>query len=439
MLRVEVSYPILDAHLEAAIGKDRLANIRIVPAARSPTPGLVRSEQDVASVRQAVREALAALASARPNADSIHLFVAAPVSVCIAIGQELRLRNSRDVQTYRYRSGSSDRALAPALLLTSGDVSEPAKALTEADIALARQLRTVWQTALDEVRQHASDVAPSDGRPWYSSLRRADWLTAAAPFSTLKPMADLVSAADHVPATAITEEFEFDKAKRAWRFSDELILAMFEAAGKNERQLREHARLFFWHEYVHDWQGLTASTSIEVGRLPNCLERVDYMADVYAICHQIDFLERQGLGSTIGDALVAQIDIALRSFWAFEPAGPMADTQERRLRRYLNWYWQRVRILESRDPTAALSILAHQPCIEISGLRHRVAGGRIFVVLRDPGGFGRLHVGVVLDDGRLRRFGSGVDLNIEELLTAFSQHDHESIGRFFSSLAEHVK
>jgi len=80
-----------------------------------------------------------------------------------------------------------------------------------------------------------------------------------------------------------------------------------------------------------------------------------------------------------------------------------------------------------------------QPCIEISGLRRRLAGERIFVVLRDPGGFGRLHLGVVSEDGRLHRFGSSVDLNIEELLIAFSQHDHEAIGRFFNALVEHAR
>jgi hypothetical protein len=447
VLRVEISYPVLDADIEAAIGKERLSNIQIVPAGRSPAPGLIRSEQDVASVRLAVREALAALASARPNADTIHLFVAAPVSVCVAIGQELRLRNGKDVQTYRYRSGAGDRALTPALLLTSGDIREAPRQLSSEEVRHAQQLRSVWQTALEEVRRRAQQIAPSDAQsqPWYETLEPADDLRAAAPFSNLRPMAELIKDADHVSSTAFPEEFEFDKDARAWQLSDELILAMFDAAGRDESRLQEHARLFFWHEYVHDWQGLTAYTSIDVGRLPNCLERVDYMADVYAMCHQVDFLARKRPAAphadsfSFRDALLAQIDVALRSFWAFEPPAPMADTQERRLRRYLNWYWQRVRVRDSRDLRSALDTLAQQPCIEISGLRRRLAGERIFVVLRDPGGFGRLHIGVVAEDGRFDRFGSSVDLSIEELLTAFSQHDHEAIGRFFNALVEHVK
>jgi hypothetical protein len=447
VLRVEISYPILDVDIEVAIGKERLSNIRIVPEGRSPAPGLVRSEQDVAAIRLAVRESIAALAAARPNADVIHLFVAAPVSVCFAIGQELRLRNGKDVQTYRYRSVSGDRALTPALLLSSGDVREAPKRLSSEETQSAQQLRSVWQAALEEVRQHAQLVKPSDSRSdrWYQALQPADALLTAVPFPGLKPMIDLIENRDHVSPIAAREEFEFNKDERAWHFSDELILAMFDAAGRDETRLRQHARLFYWHEYVHDGQGLTAYTSIQVGRLPNCLERVDYMADVYAICHQVDFLTRVRSVTSVQDddgfldAFIAQIDVALRSFWAFEPPAPVTETQERRLRRYLNWYWQRVRMRDANHLHSALSILAQPPCIEISGLRRRLSRERIFVVLRDPGGFDSLHIGVLLEDGRLRRFGNSADLSIEGLLRAFSQHDHEAIGRFFNALAEHVK
>src|ERR1017187_6628938 len=78
VLRVELTYPILDTDIDAAIGVDRLADIRIGPADGAPAPGLVRAHEDVMRVRQAVRDALAALATSRPNIDVIHLFIAAP-------------------------------------------------------------------------------------------------------------------------------------------------------------------------------------------------------------------------------------------------------------------------------------------------------------------------------------------------------------------------
>jgi len=80
------------------------------------------------------------------------------------------------------------------------------------------------------------------------------------------------------------------------------------------------------------------------------------------------------------------------------------------------------------------------PCIEISGLRRRVAGERVLIALTNHGGLGRLlQIGVVLEDGRLKRRGSSADASIEELLRAFAQHDRKSIEHFFSALVEHLK
>lgn len=443
VLRVEVSYPVLDADIDAAIGKDRLSDIRIRPRDQAPVPGLVRSSEDVMRVRHAVREALAALASTRPNADLIHLFVAAPVSVCLAIGQELRLRNGKDVQTYRYR----ERALTPAIHLTSGDVREGTKPLSPEDVERAGHLRAIWQAALDDVRKHAHALRTahaSSSEPWYAGLQPRDLLADVRPFDGLKPMWTLIQNDDWVSSQACAEEFEFSKEAREWRLSDELVLRMFDAAEQDETRLREHARLFFWHEYVHDWQGLTAYTSVDVGRLANCLERVDYLADAYAIFHQIDFLVRQQPEQPMDEKhyrelLIQQVSVALRSFWAFEPASPVTEIQERRLRRYLNWYWRRVQFRESPNLRSALLILARQPCIEISGLRRRIGASRIYVVLKEPGGFERLHIGIVLEDGRLERRSSSADTSIEELLRAFSKHDQSAIERFFNALIEHIK
>jgi hypothetical protein len=50
-----------------------------------------------------------------------------------------------------------------------------------------------------------------------------------------------------------------------------------------------------------------------------------------------------------------------------------------------------------------------------------------------------LHIGIVLENGRLKRRGSSADASIEGLLQAFSQHDTDAIERFFNALAEHTK
>jgi hypothetical protein len=447
VLRVELSYPILDADIDAAIGVDRLADIRIGPAEGAPAPGLVRAAEDVMRVRQAVRGALAALATSRPNIDAIHLFIAAPVSVCFAVGQELRLRNGKDVQTYRYRSGSGDRALTRAILLTHGEMSDLARPLSAAETALAADLRSAWQTALDQVREHARLTRSRAGTlpvRWYTGLTPAAILSEKKPFRGLRPIWELVGEQDRVSMQPFAGEFEFDKESREWRISDELALGLFAAADKDRATLLQFVRLFFWHEYAHEGQGITSYTAAQIGRLANCLEHIDYSADAYAIFHQIDFLATQNSvlpddGRSYRQLIFDQVGVALRSFWAFENPPPITELQERRLRRYLNWYWRRVQLRESPSVIHSVDLLARQPCIEISGLRRRIAADRSFVVLAEPGGFRPLHIGTVLENDRLDRRASSVDASIEEMVRAFAAHDRDAIQRFFNAHFDHLK
>jgi hypothetical protein len=160
--------------------------------------------------------------------------------------------------------------------------------------------------------------------------------------------------------------------------------------------------------------------------------------------HQNHFLATQNSASPDDGALyrqliVDQVGVALRSFWAFEDPPPIMDFQERRLRRYLNWYWRRVQLRESPNVIMSIELLARQPCIEISGLRRRVSEERSLVVLTEPGGFRRLHIGTVLEDDRLDRRASSVDASIEELVRAFAAHDRGAIQRFFNAHFDHVK
>ena len=112
------------------------------------------------------------------------------------------------------------------------------------------------------------------------------------------------------------------------------------------------------------------------------------MADAYAVFHQLDFVSRanpervrddDARQNFVGD----QVDLLLRSFWAFEETPPWHEWQERRLRRYLNWFWRRVQIRRARDLRSAVRLLARQPAIEVAGLRYITGRGRIFVLLNE--------------------------------------------------------
>lgn len=448
IIRIEISYPIADDDVRDAVGRESLADIRVRPEdGRDPAPGIIRSPDDVLAVRKAFRTALAAVAEARPNAELIHLFVAAPVSVCFAIGQELRLRNGRDVQTYRYRPVDGDNAYRPALLLTAEGQRVASRPLTSDDISLAADLREIWAEALEDVVQHALGLQEDAGGTvddWYTSLRPADVLGLVKPFGGLRPLWEMAKKGDSLSREPRAEDYEFSKEARSWQVSDALVLGMYHAAGEDPAVTRELVRLFFYHEYLHDWQDLTKYTAENVGGFANSLERIDYMADSYAILHQLDFVLQHDRGRVDSSDnrqrfLIEQIALALRSFWAFEPPPPVYEWQERRLRRYLNWYWRRVQMREASSFEHALRVLSRQPSIEIAGLRYSSRRGRHYVRLDEvqPGTI--LEVGLVLEDGRFFRRGSTADLSNEEAMLAFANHKTEEIDRYFNGLFEHVR
>ena len=449
LVRIELSYPINDSFVDDAVGKGHLADIGLsIASPPGPRPGAVRTLSHVEAIRAKMRDIVVTLANQRPLLEKIHLFVAAPPSVCIAVGRELRLRNSVAVQTYRHRSTTDDAPIRPALLLSAGSATRAEIPLSNEEIREAGELRVVLRNVLRQVADRVAELreaGPGTGM-WYDILRPASVLADCRPFPTLPPITELVEEGDQVSEEPRNEAYAFDKDPiRQWRASDRLLLDFKRAVSGNEQLLEALMRLFLYHEYLHDWQDLTKYTADDVGSFANALERIDYMADAYAIIHQLDFALARGALDERDEGqlqryLVEQIGLVLRSFWAFEELPPPNHVwQERRLRRYLNWFWRRVQIRAASGLRQGLRLLGVPPVVEIAGLRYSTDRGRIFVTLNEVRRGDTLEIGVVLDDGIFDRRGSTTDMSIEELLEAFANHDHGAVELFFNSFYEHER
>ncbi len=444
VLRVEVTYPIADADVKALVGSDPLCDVRVRPLEGIVLrPGLVQSKRDVETVRIAVREALGAIAEFRPGTRKVHLFVSAPVSVCVAVGQELRLRNTVAFQTYRFRRSEGGFPYKPAILLSHSIVRAAALPLTSEQVAQAAELRKTIELGLEDVKSYAESKRSQaqSGKQWYAHLLPGSALEQIGPFPGLSPIWKHVQSNHALSAEPRREEYEFSKENSAWKMSDHLVLSLFKAADSNVVQLRSLSRLFFFHEYLHDWQHLTKYQATDVGSFFNCLERVDYMADVYALIHQLDLEismhpDKYTDDREKRDFLRGQIGLMLSSFWAFEPPPPEFEWQERRIRRYLNWYLRRVQMREVQNLSGALHLLSREPKIEVVGYERRLERARVNVVLNKPRVNDVVEVGVVLEDGRFYRSGSNTVLSIEQLMLAFANHDTSAIDAFFNSLFE---
>lgn len=439
VLRIAATGTVHDVHVDHAVPTNqRVADITLRPKGVTPRPGLLRAQDDVDSLRMTVRVVLAELERTRPGVQTIHLFLAGPVSVCLAVGQELRLRNGRCVQTYRYRTQDVPTQ-KQAILLTPEAGAAVQVPLTEEERAQASLVRNVWREALAQVIAHA--IALRGAKKWPHYLLPV--LANAGPCPVaLAPIWELVAEADGISADDATE-FRFDRTARLWFFSDRMLLAMGADIGVDDERVRRIARAFFWHEYLHEYQLLTEHTASGIGAFANCLERIDYIADAYGTLHQVDYLLRtsRSIAPTEEDLrgyLVASITEAIDAFWTFEPRPPAAMWQARRLRRYLNWYWRRQQINHSDNSVTAISLLCRPPVIEVVGPTISTDSQRVILDLRRIHA-DRLELAVIDESNRLRRFANSPTLSVAGLLDAFWQHDRMGIDCFFESLIDHAR
>jgi SMODS-associated and fused to various effectors sensor domain len=398
--------------------------------------------EDVEQIRLDFRAAVAALASSRPNLDLIHLFVAAPVSVCFALGQELKARNSAPIQTYRFRTVSGQSRYQPALLIGEGSLEAMLPPTAEEAARAERARFGPLASNLDDVLKWAREQREqgAESRPWFSAIPVPE-VAAATLFPRLPALRVVVTDGAQLDKQSVTQEYGYDKDRRLWELSDRLILGWQGTLGDDGPALRQAGRLFFFHEYVHDYQTLTASTAREVGKFGSVLEHVDYVADVYALVHELGFMLREGSTrveepAEVKALLDALVETMVCAMWAFAPSLADPQWEGRRLRRFLNWYSRQIQIRRTSSLAQALELLGRVPRIEVGGIHQLARGRRIIARLdrRDP--TTHLELGLVLEDERMFRLGDSANTSLAGLLDAFQHGRHHEIQAFFKSAFE---
>ena len=137
--------------------------------------------------------------------------------------------------------------------------------------------------------------------------------------------------------------------------------------------------------------------------------------------------------------LADQIDLILRSFWAFDPNPPVLEWQVRRLRRYMNWYWRSVQIRRARTIVQAIRLFRRQPHVELAGLHQFARGRRVLVRLDRFDDSTQLELAIVLETDQLLRIQESPNASLSSLLEAFAQGKHSDIRTFFATVFEGAK
>lgn len=443
IIRVSISARIADLDVREAVGDDVLADVTLTHAPPTePTVGLIRSQADVDRVRLEFRRLFARVRNTRPNLDTIHLFIAAPPSICLAIGQELSLHNSPAIQTYRYRKAPAQGSQQPAILLQSAVDQTVLVPLTDLDLHTAASVRKIWGDALQDVENYVSnksaDGTPNTGRTWYSQLQPRQALQDAAPFPDLPPATKIVPSGVTVDPQPFSGDYEFEPHGKCWRLSDRLLVGLRRAVNGDESKVRQLIRLFLFHEYVHKFHSITMYSAEEVGKFANCLEHIDYTADVYALLHQLDLMRLRDATliepvESLRRFFVEQVELIIRSFWAFD-TDLGSEWQIRRLRRYLNWYWRFVQVENAEDELALMHLFNHPPKVEIGGLSMFARQRRVLARLDRLDNTTHLELGIVLENEKLFRVSPSPNVNLHELLASLRAGKHEEIVRFFRSV-----
>lgn len=440
VIRVAISAQISDADVREVVGDETLADIVIFH--RDPVSAAVariRSAADVDAVRREFRRVYALLRNSRPNGDTVHLFVAAPPSVCFAIGQELSLRNSPPVQLYRFRKSTDRASQQQAILLTAAGEEQVGKPLTEDEVRIAAKIRSeIWPRALADIKNYVDNKKANEEHtgPWYRGLQPKE-VERCLPFPALPSLKEFAPLDASVDPEPFPGEYGFERTTKRWRLSDRLLLGLTQATGGDDEQLRQLIRLFLFHEYLHDYHSITKNTADEVGKFANCLEYLDYTADTYAILHQLD-LSRTLDSKLLNEVnarkfLSSQVELAIKSFWAFDTdAG--SDWQVRRIRRYLNWYWRLVQLENASSLECVMPVFCRPPHVEIGGLYQVVRGRRLVALLNRPEISTYLELGIVLENDKLFRMPGSPSANLPALLQAFVRGDHDAIKQFFRTV-----
>ena len=452
ILQIQLSGLIDEAQIRRFVPvASEIANVTIVPRDQTPRPGLVLSAADAAHVRGVVREAVAGLTRHRPNLTILHLFVSGPPSVAVGIGQEIRLRAGVRAQTYRHRPGPSGAAeLSEAILLAAQGPERRQIPLTpEQEAFAAAQRATTWIPAIESVQRYAerkarvaAQVRPSASRRWYDGILLGEELRRVRPFPALPPVEAIVEGPAHLDPEPFDRGFGFERSTKRWRIDDHLVVGIGDRFPVRADALAL-ARIFLFHEYLHVVHGITKPTAAEVGKFANSLEHADYMCDLFGILHELD-LEGEEAGadfrlfSAVQRRVVQLIDLVVRSYWAFEESPERTRMEYRRIRRYMNWYWQLTRVAHARSLVQIAAILARKPVVEIAGLESRAEGRRHYASLERLDSGAAYEMCIVLDNERLHRISSGPTASLMELLGAFRHSHHEALVKLFTQLFEHV-
>lgn len=286
-----------------------------------------------------------------PHVAGLTLHIAGPAPLAFLAGRAINPNIFPDAWLPNFEQGK----YVPAVALP---IAQPSRAL---------------QPETDEVKAERSRILAR----FVASIRSLKQQISIACLPPFLEENEALLFVEHVKAIALGNEpegdaFELSIAERRMGIGRGLLDALM---GLADETLDRIARLLYLHEVYHSRQNVQSSTYSGIGRAGLAIEEIDFWADCVALWVAIELeLDAGGQAARSNVPTIAReyFQAALDGIAAFDRAEHGAriyDLAERRLRRYLIWTLEFVRVLSIKTIEDLRAILSARLIVEIAPIR----------------------------------------------------------------------
>ncbi len=342
------------------------------------------SQANIMAVTNEFQDVLNTYSNKLSDREQIHLFMAVSSGLPFALGTRINTNIYPFIQTYQFSRDQTPK-YREAIPISS-EVNDRVL-LTEDDKALADGIRHEWETQLQQkIKPFIKAVTGKKPVNWIESICETDDEYSNVsqhlkmPWSQVTDIGGTTLKDDKIDLDEknVDDGFEYIEKNNSWLLDDGFLSGLKKRLDKNKNtDLKQAGRLFFFHEALHyskNGHRLTKEIANGIGQFPKVIEEADYQADVWALLSEYKYCQihdPEKLKDGVKVFFCNAIETAVETMWSFMDNGAELNSiQVRGMNRFLNWYWQWVKI-EDLDGQGKLEeivcIFFDKPTIEFAG------------------------------------------------------------------------
>ncbi len=414
---------------------------------KQPHVDSISNQKQMNEVGSAFQKVISAYSNFLPDRDKIHLFISSTPGVAFILGTKINLNVCPFVQTYQFSKDEVPK-YKEAILITKK--SDAAVAFSDEEKKLAAEIREGWNKELQEKVKPFIKNSVNTFPNWFAHITQNDaglseclkgsWgnLPDLSKTSLLNDIIDLEVA-------NVNNGFTYKSSESKWQIDDGMFVSLNKRLSKIENtDIRKAGRLFLFHEGLHyspDGHNLIQEIATGIGRFPKVIEEADYQADVWGLLYEYKYsslFNASSVDANLKMFFLDSIDTAVETMWSFVDSGAdLTEIQIRAMNRFLNWYWQWIRI-ERLSGNGTLKeivqILFDKPVIEFAGPEVLTLDGqRVFYKLNTKR-IAHFELGIFYQNKVYRFASTGIYKIVEGFRELNGDKVKEALRSFYSNL-----